>query len=89
MLENIKSYCISGCRIEARQRRNNTSVIRCKGTFKAMHTPEIPFILDIYKDKTRLLFPTSEARKAADYYGVREYLKELYRGGVNNEEDNQ
>lgn len=76
-LDEIKSYCLYGWEIETRPRRNNTDVTRYKGTFKAQHTPEIPFMIDIDGNKTRLLFPTSEARKAADEYGAREDIKNI------------
>ena len=76
-LEEINSYCLCGWEVETRSRRNRADVIRYKSIFKAEHTPEIPFMVDVDGDKARLLFPTREARKAADEYGAREYIKEL------------
>ncbi len=79
-LADAVNFCV--CRewkIERVSRRNRSAVYRCSNSFISEVTPEIPFVVQIAEDKPdafRLSFPTEKARKDADEYDVREYLKE-------------
>lgn len=75
-IESIKSFCIGIGDIETRQRPNRADSIRYHGTFRADHTPVIQFSIDDFGERVRLSFPTEAARQAADYYGVRQYIKD-------------
>ena len=76
---SARNMCISIEKGERRGRPNKADVIRYHGTVIADHIPDIPFYIDDYGAKTRLCFPTKEARQAADYYGVRGYIQDAIR----------
>ena len=86
LLESVSSFCVgrNSWRIELINRPNKATLFRCHNVFMADHLPDdIPFMIDLQEyQPARLRFPSSEARQAADEYGVREYLKEIVMANI-------